>query len=170
MKRPDASVAIAAHLTWNHLCRLRTMVAPVGLMLGLTFSCTHAVLLFWVLTCASLPFQVFGLHEMAMRLRNRMHPLDDADVPDAQCGPPTLAVGLAAMALVGIVQILYGAMTWSTPLQTTGGLATFLALNWGLLHLLMVGITLTMLFTRAGRAEAPEPDTHAAPDSRHAPG
>lgn len=197
MKHPHGLAELAAELLWCHLARVRTLAAPVGLMLGATIDCllAHraalrempgvlmlpgdlgpaghgqiALLLFWILTYGSLPFQVFGLHDMALRRRlvERLRSLTGADCPAARHSLRLAAGGLAAIALAGIAQVLFGTAPWSSRLQPTGGLLYFLVVNWALLHLLMGLATLATSLFAASRSGTPAHRAH--PDSRHAPG
>ena len=191
-----APALAATRLATCHLDRTHTLVAPVGLLLGIAFNCiaTHllgigtlpivlmlpgdlgpaghsqeALLLFWALTYALLPLQVAGLHGMVLRGR-----LVETLRPWALRGerfgryPRGLAVTVSAMTLIAIGCILHGSVVPGAVVQTASGLLTFLVINWLLLHLLMIGFMLSAAFVTAC-GPAPATRRHCA-DSRHAPG
>lgn len=132
-----------------------------------------AVLLFWVLTYALLPLQVLSLYEEIPRhqLIRHLRPLAMrwtrrcGNIPFAGFAPRVAAGTVAALGLYAIGIILYGAAGKTMAVDDLPGQAGFLAINWLLLHLLMVGVTLLTAFVAAS---IDGPRHHA--DSRHAPG
>lgn len=191
-------VQAATRLATCHLQRTRTLVAPIGLLLGTAFNCiaTHhfgigtlpivlrlpgdlgpagraqeAVLLFWILSLAMLPLQVVGLHRLALRGR-----LLETLQPWAPHGerlglhPRGIAMTVGAVALIAISCLLLGSVVPGAATQTASGLLTFLVINWLLLQLLLIGFMLSAAFVSVcGPAPATRRRLHYA-DSRHAPG
>ncbi|SHN35809.1 hypothetical protein [Rhizobacter sp. OV335] len=128
---------VAGRLTWrlarSRLGRMRTLVPPIGLLLGSAFTCltasrlglsdaaavlmmpgdlgpggrgTDDMMLFWTLSYALLPLQVLGLHEVAMRgsLIDQLRPLA---VRASQQGPGwrSLRGAVAAIAVLALLGI-----------------------------------------------------------------
>jgi hypothetical protein len=188
----------ATRLATCHLRQTRTLVAPIGLLLGTAFNCiaTHhfglstlpimlmlpgdpgpagrtqeAVLLFWILTYAMLPLQVSGLHGMVLR-GQLVETLRPWALRGARLGlhPGGIAVTVGAGALIAISYLLLGSVVLGAEARTVSGLLTFLVINWLLLQLLLIGFMLSAAFVAAC---GPAPATHLRryyADSRHAPG